>query len=151
VLNRLALLLLVWLASGNLLLAHEHGPPGIEILEAWAPAMSGQDPQLVYLTIRNRSTVPDRLMRVQSPVAAKVELHAAGTDQGAPKPVAGLTVGAGQDLVLSPSGPHLAMLGLKRTLLENQTFKLALEFDGGGRIIIDVMVGPSSRSNPHRH
>lgn len=150
-LNRLALLLLVWLAPGNLLLAHEHAPPGIEILEAWAPAMSGQDPQLVYLTIRNRGTVPDRLMRVQSPVAAKVELHAAGGEQGAPQPVAGLSVGAGQDLVLSPKGPHLAMLGLKRTLLENQTFKLALEFDAAGRIIIEVTVGPPAASAPHRH
>ena len=63
----------------------------------------------------------------------------------------GLSVGAGQDLVLSPGGPHLAMLGLKRTLLENQTFKLALEFDRAGRIIIDVIVGPPAPSNPHRH
>jgi periplasmic copper chaperone A len=151
VLNRLALLLLVWLAPAPVLLAHEHAPPGIEILAPWAPALSGQDAQLVYLTIRNRGNVPDRLVRVQSPVAAKVDLHAAGADQGEPKPVSGLSVGAGQDLVLSPSGPHLAMLGLKRTLLENQTFKLALEFAGAGRIIIDVIVGPPAPSNPHRH
>jgi copper(I)-binding protein len=89
------------------------------------------------------------LLRVQSPVAAKVELHAAGIDQPGPKPVAALSVGAPQDLVLSPSGPHLAMLGLKRTLFENQTFKLALEFDGAGRIIIDVIVGPPAPSTPH--
>jgi copper(I)-binding protein len=151
-LNRLALLLLLWLAPGiGSGLAHEHGPPGIEILEPWAPAMSGQDPQLVYLTIRNRGNVPDRLMRVLSPVAAKVELHAVVPGQGEPQPVAALSIGAGQDLVLSPSGAHLAMVGLKRTLLEHQTFKLALEFDGAGRIVIDVVVGPPGPSHPHRH
>ena len=65
-LNRLALLLLLWLAPGNLLLAHEHAAPGIEILEPWAPVMA-EDLQLVYLTIRNRGSMADRLMRVQSP------------------------------------------------------------------------------------
>jgi periplasmic copper chaperone A len=151
-LNRLALLLLLWLASGSgSVLAHDHGPPGIEILQPWAPAMAGQEPQLVYLTIRNRGNVPDRLMRVLSPVAAKVELHTAGPGQGEPQAVAALSIGAGQDLVLGPSGPHLAMLGLKRTLLEHQTFKLALEFDGAGRIVVDVVVGPPAPSNPHRH
>lgn len=152
-LNRLALLLLLTLAPApGALRAHDHGPPGIEILEPWAPAMTGQEPQWVYLTIRNRSNVPDRLMRVLSPVAAKVELHAAGpAADGEPKPVAGLSIGAGQDLVLSPSGPHLAMIGLKRSLLENQTFKLALEFDGAGRILVDVVVGPPAPSHPHRH
>jgi copper(I)-binding protein len=43
------------------------------------------------------------------------------------------------------------MVGLKRTLLENQTFKLALEFDGAGRIVVDVVVGPPAPSQPHRH
>ena len=152
VLNRLALLLLLSLAPGaGTLLAHDHGPSAIEIVQPWAPAMTGQDPQLVYLTIRNRGNVPDRLMRALSPVATKVELHAAGSGESEPKAVAGLSIAAGQDLVLDPSGPHLAMVGLKRTLLENQTFKLALEFDGAGRIVVDVVVGPPAPSQPHRH
>jgi periplasmic copper chaperone A len=149
--KRLVLLMLFWLApSSGVLLAHDHGPSGIEILQPWTPAMS-QDPQLVYLTIRNRGTVPDRLMRALSPVAAKVELHAAGPQQGEPKPVEALSIGAGQELVLSPNGPHLAMVGLKRALLENQTFKLALEFDAAGRILVDVVVGPPAANNPHHH
>jgi periplasmic copper chaperone A len=151
-LKRFVLLMLFWLApSSGALLAHDHGPSGIEILQPWAPAMSGQDPQLVYLTIRNRGNVPDRLMRALSPVAAKVELHAAAPQQGEPKPVEALSIGAGQELVLSPNGPHLAMVGLKRALLENQTFKLALEFDAAGRILVDVVVGPPAPNNPHHH
>src|SRR5262249_19033257 len=57
--------------------AHDHGVVGIEIVQPWAPAMAGQDRQLVYLTIRNKTNVPDRLMRALSPVATTVELHAA--------------------------------------------------------------------------
>src|SRR5262245_3051041 len=151
-LSRLALLIRLWLAPGTgSLRANDHGASAVEILQPWAPAMSGQDPQLVYLTIRNRASVPDRLVRVLSPVATKVELHAAAPNEGEPKPVAALSIGTGQDLVLGPSGPHLAMVGLKRTLLENQTFRLALEFDGAGRILVDVVVGAPAPSHPQRH
>jgi periplasmic copper chaperone A len=151
--KRSALVLLVWCASAAAsVMAHDHGPSAIEIVQPWAPAMAaGQDMQLVYLTIRNRANLPDRLMRALSPVATKVEFHGASADQGEPKPVAALPIGAGEDLVLSASGPHLAMVGLKRTLLEHQTFKLALEFDVGGRIVVDVVVGPPAAAEPHRH
>lgn len=151
--KRSALVLLMWCAGAVAsVMAHDHGPSTIEIVQPWAPAMAGgQDLQLVYLTIRNRAAVPDRLMRALSPVATKVEFHGASADQGEPKPVAALTIGAGEDLVLSATGPHLAMLGLKRALLEHQTFKLALEFDMGGRIVVDVMVGPPTAAEPHRH
>jgi periplasmic copper chaperone A len=133
-------------------LAHDHGPSAIEIVQPWAPAMAaGEDTQLVYLTIRNRANLPDRLMRALSPVASKVELHGASADQADPKPVATLTIGAGEDLVLSATGPHLALLGMKRALLEHQTFKLALEFDVGGRIVVDVVVGSPAAADPHRH
>src|SRR6185295_4530512 len=151
--KRLALVLLVWCAGAVApVMAHDHGPSTIEIVQPWAPAMAaGQDMQLVYLTIRNRANLPDRLMRALSPVATKVEFHGASADQSEPKPVAALTIGAGEDLVLSATGPHLAMVGLKRTLLEHQTFKLALEFDVGGRIVVDVVVGSPAAADPHRH
>ena len=152
-LQRSALVLLVWCASAIAsALAHDHGPSPIEIVQPWAPAMAaGQDIQVVYLTIRNHAKVPDRLMRALSPVATKVEFHGASADQDQPKPVAALAIGAGEDLVLSATGPHLAMLGLKKALLEHQTFKLALEFDVGGRIVVDVVVGPPATADPHRH
>jgi periplasmic copper chaperone A len=131
--------------------AHDHGVAGIEIAQPWAPATAGQDVQVVYLTIRNRATMPDRLMRALSPVAAKVELHGVADAGGEPKPISELAIGAGQVLVLSGTGPHLALLGLKRQLLEHQTFKLALEFDVAGRIVVDVVVGSAAASDPHQH
>ena len=150
--HRVAFAFLAFLACAAVAArAHDHGPPGVEIVEAWAPATAqGQDQQLVYLTIRNRAAGPDRLFRAVSPVAAKVEIHGAAHD-GEPKPVADLAIGAGANLVLDPAGPHLALLGLKRVLLEKQTFKLALEFDAAGRIVIDVTVGPPNPNQPHHH
>jgi copper(I)-binding protein len=149
---RFALVLLAWTAAGFMpAAAHDHGPAGVEIVQPWAPAMAEQDRQLVYLTIRNRSNTPDRLTRALSPVATKVEVHAAPGADGEPKPIADLAIGAGQDLVLNGSGPHLALVGLKRQLLEHQTFKLALEFDVAGRIVVDVVVGPPDASDPHHH
>jgi hypothetical protein len=112
VLNRLTLtfLLLVALAPDELSLAHEHGPPGIEILQPLGPGHV-RPSSAVGLPDHQKSAKRARppLAPAQSPVAAKVEMRAAGTDHAEPKPVAGLTVGAGQDLVLSPSGPHLAL------------------------------------------
>ena len=150
--KRCALVLLLWCAGVASVLAHDHGPSPIEIVQPWAPATAaGQDTQLVYLTIRNRASLPDRLMRALSPIASKVEFHAAAAVHAEPQAVAALTIGAGEDLVLSASGPHLAMVGLKRALLEHQTFKLALEFDVGGRIVVDVVVGAPAQADPHRH
>jgi periplasmic copper chaperone A len=153
VMTRSALVLLIcWAGAVASVRAHDHGPSAIEIVQPWAPVMAaGQDTQFVYLTVRNRANLPDRLMRALSPVASKVELHGASADRGEPKPVAALTIGAGEELVLSATGPHLAMVGLKRSLLEHQTFKLALEFDVGGRIVVDVVVGPPAAAEPHRH
>jgi copper(I)-binding protein len=132
-------------------MAHDHAAPGVEIVQPWSPTMTGQDRQLVYLTIRNRASIPDRLLRALSPVAAKVELHGAPAHAAEPKPIAALAIGAGADLVLNGTGPHLALVGLKRPLLEKETFKLALEFDLAGRIVVDVVVGPPAPMHPHRH
>ncbi len=150
---RVALALLAFLAcAASPARAHDHGAPGVNIVDAWAPATTpGQDRQLVYLTIKNRAAASDRLIRALSPVAAKVEIHGASQDGGEPKPLAELAIGAGENLVLDAGGPHLALLGLKRVLLEKQTFKLALEFDAAGRIVIDVTVGPPSPNEPHHH
>jgi copper(I)-binding protein len=152
VIQRCALFFIaVAIASVTSASAHDHGVAGIEIAQPWAPATTGQDLQVVYLTIRNRATMPDKLMRALSPVAAKVELHGVADASGEAKPIAELAIAAGQVLVLSSTGPHLALLGLKRQLLEHQTFKLALEFDLAGRIVVDVVVGPAAASDPHRH
>ena len=139
------------IASAMSASAHDHGVAGIEITQPWAPATTGQDVQVVYLSIKNRATLPDRLLRALSPVAAKVELHGVPDADGATKPVAELAIAAGQVLVLNATGPHLALLGLKRQLLEHQTFKLALEFDLAGRIVVDVVVAAAAASDPHRH
>jgi len=145
------MVLTLMLAGVSPIAAHDHGTPAVEIVAASAPAMTGQDVQLVFLTLRNRANMADRLVHAVSPVASKVELRAAPSEDGQPKGVAGLTIGPGEQVVLTATGPHLELTGLKRQLLENQVFKLALEFEMSGRIVIDVLVGAPAAGAVHQH
>jgi len=145
------MVLTLMLAGVSPAAAHDHGTPAVEILAATAPAMTGENVQLVFLTLRNQANMADRLVRAVSPVASKVELRAPASDDGQPKSVPGLTIGPGEQLALTATGPHLELTGLKQQLLENQVFKLALEFEMSGRIVIDVLVGAPVAGAVHQH
>jgi copper(I)-binding protein len=133
--------------------AHDHGGDGMHIVDPWSPAApdAGTPSIPVYMIIGNPGPVGDRLVGARSPVAATVELHEAAHGDAAAKPVKALAVEAGKELVLSEGGPHLFLVGLKKPLLEHQSFKLALEFERTGRMIIDVAVRAPGSPPAHRH
>ncbi len=119
--------------------AHDHAGKVIEIDHAWAPAMAEPENKAtpVYLIIKNRSGASDRLIGARASVAGGVEIHDAGN---APKSVATLAIGTGEDLELSSVGPHLYLTGVNRQLQLHDSFKMALEFERSGRVVVDVNV-----------
>jgi copper(I)-binding protein len=126
----------------------------IEVTNAWSrPAIAGHT-GVVYATITNTGA-PDRLSRLNSPVAAKSSLHQSYNDNGIMKmrPVSGLPVQAGQPAKLEPGGYHVMLEGLKQSLKPGDTFPLTLTFDKAGSITTAVTVqrmgGPSSTGTMH--
>jgi copper(I)-binding protein len=129
--------------------AHDHEAKGIEVVRAWAPAMSEADTKstAVYMTIKNRSHAGDRLIGARTRAASKVEIREPGE---APKSVAAVTIDAGKDLELSSTGHYLLLTGVSSRLQVHDRFKLALEFERVGRVVVDVIVEDAAPAQ-HRH
>jgi len=130
-------------------MAHDHGAKGIEVVHAWAPAMSEADTKstAVYMTIKNRSGAGDRLIGARARVASKVEIH---EPNKVSKSVAAVPIDAGKDLELSSTGHYLLLTGVNSRLQVRDRFKTALEFERAGRVVVDVIVEDAAPAQ-HRH
>jgi copper(I)-binding protein len=119
--------------------AHDQMEAGMVVVRAWTPVTAEPAPKsaIVYMTIQNPGTASDRLVGVLTPVAAKAEIHQ-GADES--KPLAEVAIDAGKDLELSSTGPHVLLTGLKRPLHLHDRFKMALEFERTGRVVVEVFV-----------
>lgn len=124
-----------------------------------AAAISGA----VFFVIVNHSDQPDRLIAVSSDVAERVELHTHVQDaQGVMRMIEvkdGFVVAGGESHALSRGGDHVMLLGLRKPLVQGETFPLTLTFERGDVITLDVMVdnerkadhGATVHGNGHGH
>lgn len=96
----------------------------------------------VFLSIRNNSGAPDRLVKAESAVAGAVELHTA-TNEGrkmSMRPVDAIDIPAGGSVTLKPGGFHIMLIGLKRDLKVGDTFEVVLRFEKAGPITVQSHV-----------
>ena len=114
---------------------------GIRVENAWSRVAMQGGTGVVYLTITD-SGLPDRLMSIAAPVAAKAELHESFTEQGVAKMrgVATLAVVPGTPVTLGPGGYHIMLMGLKQQLKEGDSFPVALSFERSGQVTTTVTV-----------
>ena len=98
----------------------------------------------VYMTIDNRGTTPDRLVRVASPAATSVELHSMAMDGNVMRmrAVDGIDIPAGGKVTLGTSGYHVMLVGLARPLTTGDKFPLTLTFEKAGSVDVSVLVEP---------
>jgi periplasmic copper chaperone A len=133
----------------------------VDIVEAWSRATPpGATTAVVYLLARNPpGAAPRSLMRIATPVAANVSLHASSVDaQGIARmwPVASLRLSPGETLRLSPGGRHFMLEGLKEPLKAGSRFPLEMQFDGGEapvRVQVEVreLVPSAAETSGHDH
>lgn len=151
--HRIALGFLVALALSAPAMAQD-GPSSVGELQiegVWARATPPAARQgAVYLAIRNGGKVPDRLVAVSAPVAAKAELHTHLDEGGVMRmrPVKAIEIAPGQSAALRPGGDHIMLVDLKAPLKEGERFPLTLRFEHSGTAVIDV---PITRSAPASH
>lgn len=96
-----------------------------------------------YLTIANAGAEPDRLIRVASPRADKVEMHTMAMDGDIMRmrQVLAIDVPANGKVEMRPGeGLHIMLLGLKGALSAGERFPLSLEFERSGKIEVTVAV-----------
>ena len=115
----------------------------IEIENAWARATPpGAETAAGYMTIRNKSSSPDRLVRVASPLAARVEMHVHLHDGDVMRmrQVRGYDIPANGSLELKPGGGHLMFVDIERAFKEGEKVPVTLRFERAGekKVVFNV-------------
>jgi copper(I)-binding protein len=116
---------------------------GLTVTNAWSRSTPpGVTVGVAYFTLKNDSGKSDRLLKLSSPVAEKVQVHRTEILDGIARmrEVAVLHVEAGQELRFEPNGMHLMLMGLKKPLVEGQAFELTLVFEVAGARTVKVAV-----------
>jgi periplasmic copper chaperone A len=127
----------------------------VEVEKPWVRATApGAKVGAGYMSIRNKSAQPDRLVGGASPVAGKVETHIHIKDGEIlrMREVKGLDVPAKGTLELKPGGTHLMFVDLKQPLKEGDKVPVTLKFERAGEIKVDFHVGRlASPPSHHKH
>ncbi|HET7197754.1 MAG TPA: copper chaperone PCu(A)C [Burkholderiales bacterium] len=129
----------------TLLLAAAPAWAQVKIENAWARATPpGATIAAGYLTIRNASAKPDRLVSASSPAAARVAPHVTVEEGGINRmrPVKGYDIPAHGVFELTPGGAHLMLMNLKAPLKEGERVPLLLEFSHAGEVKTELEVKP---------
>ncbi len=124
------------------LASNDTGRAGPIVVErAWARATT-INVSAAYATLRNTGTAADRLIRVSSPLARRVEIHNVVDRNGivGMVPVKVIVVSPGEPSVLRPGGLHIMLMGLKQKLVKGQTVPLTFTFRTAGAIDVDAVV-----------
>ena len=97
----------------------------------------------IFLVIANEGEVDDTLVGVESPLAAKSQLHGMMAQGGATMmmmPVEALPVPPHREVRLKPGGMHIMLEGLRQPVSAGETVPLVLIFRRAGRLPVRVRV-----------
>ena len=127
----------------------------VEVSDAWIRATApGQKIAAGYMTIRNKSAQPERLVGGSSQAAAKVETHVSIKDGDIMRmrEVKGYDIPPKGSFELKPNGSHLMLVDLKRPLKEGDKVPVVLKFEKSGEVKVDFEVRPLvSAHKEHSH
>ena len=127
----------------------------VEIEKPWIRASApGAKTAAGYMTIRNKSPQPDRLVGGASELAAKLETHVHLRDGDIlrMREVKGYDIPARGSFELKPGGAHLMLVDIKRPLEEGDNVPVTLKFERAGELTVEFHVGRlTASSSQHKH
>ncbi|HEY1290569.1 MAG TPA: copper chaperone PCu(A)C [Burkholderiales bacterium] len=127
----------------------------VDITDPWIRATApGQKTAAGYMTIRNQSAQPERLIGGSSQVAAKVQTHVSIKDGEIMRmrEVKAYDIPAKGTFELKPNGSHLMLVDLKHPLKEGEKVAVVLKFEKAGEVKVDFEVRPlTGSSSEHKH
>lgn len=134
-----------WLWLAPLLALASPAFAQIHVENGWSRATPpGSTIGVGYLTIRNASATPDKLVGARSPAAEKVQTHVTikDGDVSRMREVKGYDVPANGVFELKPGGAHLMLMNLKAPLKEGDKVPLVLKFQHAGEVKTELHVEP---------
>jgi len=97
----------------------------------------------IYFTVMNGSAQADRLVAVESEVAAATEMHESIDENNVirmePRPN-GFEIPAGGSVELAPGGKHVMLTNVKQPLTEGESMTITLRFDHADPISVTVPI-----------
>ena len=115
----------------------------LSVTDAWSRSTPpGVTVGVAYFTLKNDTGKSDRLLKITTPVASKVQVHRTEIleDIARMREVAVLHVDPGQVLEFAPNGMHVMLMGLKQPLVEGKAFEIELLFEVAGPRKVKVAV-----------
>jgi copper(I)-binding protein len=114
------------------------------ISQAWSRATPGGAKVAGgFLTIENKGSAPDKLVKVSAEIAGKADVHEMAMDNGVMKmrPLdKGLVIEPGKTVKLAPGGYHLMFQDLKGAFKEGEKVPVTLEFEKAGKVAVSLDV-----------
>ena len=108
----------------------------VEVLSPWSrPAVVGTN-AVGYMVLANHGRAADRLEKVESPVASRVDMHSSSMAGGVMSMAKEETIAvpAGGRTTFGPGAYHLMFMGLTRTLKPGDRVPATLTFASGVRV-----------------
>jgi copper(I)-binding protein len=128
----------------------------LSIKNAWTRSTApGQRTAGVYMQLESAAAAA--LVAVETPVAAKAELHMMSMEGGVMRmrPIGKLDLPAKTAVKLAPGGLHLMLTEVKRPLKTGDTVPLTLTIEAAGgtrsTVKVDVEVRAEDGANAHQH
>jgi len=130
-------------------------PAPVAVTGAWSrPAVAGTN-GVGYMTLANRGETTEALVTVESPLAARVEMHATSMDGGVMSMARldRVVVPAGSRVAFAPGAYHLMLIGLTRTVKIGDQIPATLTFASGAKLktSFTVAMGPAAATMDHMH
>ena len=136
--------------------AADHAAAGdITITAPWVRATPGGVKNGAAYATLSSAGAADRLVKVTSPAAGRVELHNHFMEDGVMKmrPVDGVAVPAGGNVAFAPGGYHIMLLDIGHPFRVGETVPLTFVFEKAAPISLDAPVEASApaASEHHQH
>ncbi|GAB4559578.1 MAG: copper chaperone PCu(A)C [Ruegeria sp.] len=108
-----------------------------------------------FMMIKNTGDTDDRLVSVQSDVAARVELHTHTIDEnGVAKMMQveeGFAIPAGEAHMLQRGGDHVMFMGIKQPFEQGAKIPVTLVFERAGAVQIEIRVDLERQDGHMKH
>ncbi|AYC31494.1 copper chaperone PCu(A)C [Pseudomonas cavernae] len=138
-----ALLLTALLLPAAFAGAHDYAAGTLHIEHPWSREMPPSAPTAAaYFVVHNKGAAADRLLGVDTPMAAKAELHehVQAGELMKMQQVQSVEVPAGGEASFAPGAYHVMLFGLQQQYRDGQRFPLTLHFEKAGDVKVEVAV-----------
>lgn len=104
-----------------------------------------------FFTITNKGSEDDRLTSATSEIARDTQIHEMAMENDVMKMrqlTDGISIPAGETVVLAPGGLHLMFMGLAGSIKEGDAVPVTLTFEKAGTVTLNLLAGATAADAP---